>query len=74
MTVGVSGSSKKGAYTKRDQSSGTKQIVCDYIRMGEASDIGKAPPNRVYSRDYAKSQPDPYVDTVSPFLGNPLRW
>lgn len=63
----------KGATTKMAQSTGSKQIKVDHLRMGQPSDIGKAPPERIYTRDYSKAAPAPdQTDLVSPALGNPL--
>lgn len=42
--------------------------------MGQAADISKAPPSRVYTRDYSKVQERDDKDTVTEYLGNPLRW
>lgn len=64
---------KDGPYTKEKQSPGTKQVDCEYLQLGQASDVGTAPPSRVYTRDYSKTRPEADdSDTVSPFLGNPL--
>ncbi len=67
---------KDGNYSQEEQSPGTKQVKCDHLRLGQAADIGVAPPMRVYSRDYSKTDPDgdQQDDTLSPFLGNPLGW
>lgn len=67
---------KNGNCTQEEQTSGTKVLKAQELRPGEAADIGPAPPARVYSRDYSKKDPDgdQNDDTLSPFLGNPLRW
>ena len=67
---------KNGQLTQEEQSPGTKGLKCEHLRPGQAADIGVAPPARVYSRDYSKTDPDgdQYDDTVSSFLGNPLVW
>lgn len=60
--------------TKKAQAPESKQLKEELLRLGQASDIGKAPPMRVYSRDYSKVDPDGDQgdDTLSPYLGNPL--
>ena len=67
----------KGAdgHTLAAQTAGSKQVKVVHYRAGMAVDIHKAPPSRLYTRDYAKVPPSPEdVDLVSPVLGNPLRW
>lgn len=66
---------KNGCCTQEEQSTGTKVIKQEMLSNGQAADIGTVPPSRVYTKDYCKVEvveDDP--DTVSPFLGNPLRW
>ena len=59
----------------RTLSPGAKTIKSvELLRMGQAADIGKAPPSRIYTKDYSKVQEKDDSDTVSPYLGNPLRW
>lgn len=67
---------KAGHCTKEEQTTGTKVLKSQELRNGQAADIGVAPPDRVYSRDYSKVDPDgdQHDDTLSPFVGNPLRW
>jgi hypothetical protein len=67
---------KDGHHTKEEQSPGSKLLQHEHLRPGQAADIGVAPPVRVYSRDYSKTDPDgdQKDDTLSPFLGNPLGW
>lgn len=66
---------KAGQLTQEEQSGGTKVLRSEMLRLGQAADVGPAPPARVYSRDYSKKDPDhdQYDDTLSPYLGNPLR-
>ncbi len=66
---------KRGAETKRTQSSGSKVIKDQLLTIGEAADIGPAPAHRrLYSRDYAKGRPSPGdTDLVSEALGSPLK-
>jgi hypothetical protein len=65
---------KDGQETREEQSWGSKQLKDELLRIGQASNIGPAPPMRVYSRDYSKKDPDgdQQDDTLSPYLGNPL--
>lgn len=67
---------KDDCCTKMAQTSGSKTVKCVYLQPGQAADIGPAPTSRVYSRDYSKQDPDSDQggDTLSEFLGNPLRW
>lgn len=67
---------KNGHHTQEEQSPGSKLLKHEHLRLGQAADIGEAPPARVYSRDYSKKDPDAdqQDDTLSPFLGNPLGW
>lgn len=67
---------KSGQLTKEEQTAGSKSLKCEHLASGQAADLGVAPPMRVYSRDYSKTDPDKdqLGDTLSPFLGNPLRW
>lgn len=58
----------------RPLTAGHKQVKCVYTPMGVPADIGVAPTSRVYTKDYSKTQEKNDSDTVSPFLGNPLRW
>lgn len=53
---------------------GAKTVKEEILQIGQASNIGEAPPMRVYSRDYSKKDPDgdQLDDTLSPYLGNPL--
>lgn len=65
---------KDGQGTHLDHTAGTKQVKEEMLSLGQTSDIGEAPPSRVYSRDYSKRDPDgdQRDDTLSVFLGNPL--
>jgi hypothetical protein len=64
-----------GRSTDMAQSPGTKQIKVELLANGQASDIGKAPPSRNYTRDYSKVAPEKDdVDLVTGALGNPLRF
>lgn len=65
---------KNGQLTQEEQSPGSKSLKCEHLRLGQAADIGEAPPARVFSRDYSKKDPDgdQGKDTLSEFLGNPL--
>ena len=76
MGVNVSNPSKPGSHTAAKQSAGSKQIKIDHLSsISTPSDIGKAPPSRVYTRDYGKVRPEKDdVDLIGPVLGNPLRW
>lgn len=69
-------SSKENGHTAMAQTPGSKQIAQEFLRDAtQPADIHKAPPSRVYTRDYGKVQPEKDdVDLVSPALGNPLRW
>lgn len=59
--------------SRMEDSPGTKCVDEELLRFGQASDIGTAPPVRVYTRDYKKTGREADdQDTVSPFLGNPL--
>jgi hypothetical protein len=78
-TTGTQSSStfpKKGAQTKREQSSGSKCLKEQLLSPGEPSDIGPAPAHRrLYSRDYSKVRPSPGdTDLVTEALGNPLKF
>lgn len=64
---------KNGQLTQEEQTAGTKGLKCEHLQNGQAADLGVAPPARVYSRDYSKVAPAT-DDTLSPFLGDPLRW
>jgi hypothetical protein len=75
--VSAGAENHKGAdgHTEVAQTSGSKVVKSIDTRMGAAVDVGPAPPNRVYTRDYAKTSPDKdRTDLVGPVLGNPLRW
>jgi hypothetical protein len=63
-----------GRCTGMSQSAGSKQIKVECLRNGQASDLHKAPPSRVYTRDYGKVQEKDDPDLVTGALGNPLRW
>jgi hypothetical protein len=67
---------KKGTCTQEEQTAGTKQIKCEMLQNGQAASIGTITPDRIYSRDYSKIDVDndQHDDTLTPFLGNPLRW
>lgn len=67
---------KEDCCTKMPQTTGSKQVKSLHLQPGQAADIGPAPTARVYSRDYSKVDPDgdQHDDTLTPFLGNPLRW
>lgn len=65
----------KDGHTMMQLSKGAKQVSVDFSPGMRAVDIHDAPPSRIYSKDYDKTEKvedDP--DTVSPYLGNPLRW
>lgn len=67
---------KAGPDTKSGLAPGNKRIKAEMLRIGQAADIGKAPPSRNYTRDYSKIDEVPDTDDfdlVSPALGNPLR-
>lgn len=75
MGVNVSKPSKPGAHTAQAQSEGSKQIKIEHLSsISTPADIGKAPPSRIYTRDYSKAQNTEKDDLVGPVLGNPLRW
>ena len=58
--------------TKLIQSTGSKTVKESYNQY-TAADIGKAPPSRVYTRDYSKvGRAKGDVDLVTVALGNPL--
>lgn len=65
---------KDGHCTKMGQTTGSKTVKCEHLQAGQAADIGPAPTSRVYTRDYAKQKEAGDSDSVSEFLGNPLRW
>lgn len=65
---------KDGTCTKMDEASGSKTIKCQMLANGQAADIGPAPTSRVYTRDYGKVKDPTDSDTLSEFLGNPMRW
>lgn len=62
---------KLGNESKEELSAGAKTIRSEMLRLGQAADIGPAPPARVYSDNYSKKPAD-QADELSPFLGNPL--
>ena len=64
---------KKGGGTKlSDPNSKTIKDQC--LMLGETSDIGTAPPSRIYTRDYSKSGRSPGdKDSITEALGNPLK-
>lgn len=64
---------KSGQQTQEEQTAGTKVLKAEHLQSGQAADLGVAPPARVYSRDYSKVAPAT-DDTLTQFLGNPLRW
>lgn len=73
----MSDSCKKGAHTSVGQTGGTKQVRAEFLRTGQAADIFKAPPSRLFTRDYCKVKDyddKGNQDTVGPFVGNPLLW
>lgn len=54
------------------QSKGTK-VIKESLNSYSAADISKAPPSRVYTRDYSKSGRAPGdIDLITAVLGNPL--
>lgn len=66
---------KDGTCTKLHEVSGAKSIKEDKLMMGQASDVGVAPPSRVYTRDYSKVGRAPGdKDDITAALGNPLGW
>jgi len=67
---------KNGQLTQEEQSPGTKGLKCEHLHLGQAATVGTVTTDRVYSRDYSKTDPDKdqHDDTLSPFLGNPLGW
>jgi len=60
----------------RPQTAGSKQIKCERLAsIGSPASPGPASTSRIYTRDYSKKQPEKDdMDSVGPFLGNPLRW
>lgn len=64
---------KSGPTTQEEQSAGSKRVKVELLRIGQAADIGKVPPSRVYTGDYSKQPPRDTDDIATPFLGNPLR-
>lgn len=58
----------------RPLTAGNKQVKCVYTPRGTPADIGKAPPSRIYTKDYSKVQEKDSSDNVTAYLGNPLRW
>lgn len=64
--------SKSNGHTSRGQTGGSKQLGQQFLRPGQATTLGKIPTNRLYSRDYRKTERESGPDTVSPFVGNPL--
>lgn len=68
---------KNGGQGTREQTGGSKQLKEQFLAPGQAADIHKVPPRRIYDRDYCKVDETPDTDdtdTVSPVLGNPLVW
>lgn len=65
---------KKGGATQEEQTTGTKVVKAECLTPGQAADIGKAPPSRVYTKDYSKVPEQGDKDDVTRVLGNPLRW
>jgi hypothetical protein len=65
---------KQGQLSKQELSPGAKTLKDEHLRIGQAADVGPAPPSRVYSRDYSKRDVDgdQHDDTLSVYLGNPL--
>lgn len=69
---------KNGCETKSAPSAGAKNVKTHWLNVenGTIPDIGKAPVERVYTRNYAKTT-ETYTsedeDLVTPALGNPLR-
>lgn len=58
--------------TRLPQSDGSKLVKEVYVAYS-APDINKAPPSRVYTRDYSKIGRAPGdTDLISGVLGNPL--
>jgi len=76
MAAGACNPSKPGAHTAQAQSEGSKQLKIEHLSsISTPADIGKAPPSRIYTRDYSKVGPEKGDDDlVGPVLGNPLRW
>ena len=64
---------KSGPRSQKEQSPGSKRLKVELLANGQAADIGDAPPSRVYTNDYSKKPPRDTDDTVTPWLGNPLR-
>lgn len=67
---------KNGTDTTFAPSPGAKRVKMQMLRIGQTPDIGKAPPSRIYTRDYCKvyeTADTDNVDLVGPALGNPLR-
>lgn len=59
----------------RPLTAGAKTIKCvELPSMGTPADICKAPPTRIYTKDYSKVQEKGDSDNVTAYLGNPLRW
>lgn len=65
---------KNGHCTKEEQTAGSKALKCEHLSPGQAADVGPASPMRIYTRDYGKVRDPDQSDSVSSFLGNPLRW
>lgn len=65
---------KNGPHTQEEQTAGSKRLKCEHLAIGQAADLGPAPPSRVYSDDYSKKAPPgaDLSDELSQFLGNPL--
>jgi hypothetical protein len=65
---------KSGAGTKLSCAPGCKTIKEESLRFDQAADINKAPPSRIYTRDYAKQgRTAGDDDLVTAALGNPFR-
>jgi hypothetical protein len=59
----------------RPLTAGAKTVKCVELRnLSQPADIGKAPPSRIYTKDYSKVQEKDDSDGVTQYLGNPLRW
>lgn len=66
---------KSGQDSKEELSVGAKTIRDQRLHAGQAADIGRSPPSRIYTRDYCKTGPEKGdTDLIFPVLGNPLRW
>lgn len=66
---------KRASESQQEQSPGSKVLRTEVLRPGQAADFGRAPPSRIYTRDYKKTGRSPDdQDTVQPYLGNPLAW